>query len=145
VEKKKNKDLTELQKNFIVCLFSEESKGNPVIAKRMAGYADTVKTSELVESLYDEILEYGKKYLAANSPQAIYALFDTLVNPSQMGGTNKLKAAQDVLDRVGVDKRKEATDTLKIPESGLVILPAKSVRIDVDTTSTARPTSDTEE
>lgn len=134
-DKKKTKELTELQKNFIVCLFSEESKGNPVIAKRMAGYADSVRTSELVESLYDEILEYGKKYLAANSPQAIYALLDTLINPSQMGGANKLKAAQDVLDRVGVDKRKEATDTLKIPESGLVILPAKSVRIDVDTTT----------
>lgn len=141
-ENKKKRELTELQKNFILALFSEESKGNPVIAKRIAGYADTVRTSELVESLHDEILEYGKKYLAANSPQAIYALLDTLINPSQMGGANKLKAAQDVLDRVGVDKRKEATDTLKIPESGLVILPAKSVKIDVDTTRSASSTEE---
>ena len=85
---KKKKELSELQQAFIVALFTEESKGNPVIAKRMAGYADSVKTSELINSLYEEILEYGKKYLAANSGMAIYGLFETLLNPKAYSSSN---------------------------------------------------------
>lgn len=130
VDEKKKKELTELQKNFISALFSKEAKGKPKVAKAMAGYADTVSVSELIHSLHEEILEYAKKYMAANAGQAVVGLFDVLGNPGQIGGSNKLKAAQEVLDRVGLNKSKDSDNTLKIPESGLVILPAKAIRIE---------------
>ena len=126
--------LTEMQVKFIEALFSEESMGKPHIAKKMAGYADSIQTGELIKSLSEEIIEYGKRYVAANSGRAVFGLFNVLDNPTEAGQANRLKAATEILDRAGLAKKGD-NDTLKIPETGLVILPAKKVSVEVDVES----------
>lgn len=127
------RQLTDLQLAFLSALFGE-AEGDPAKAVRLAGYADTVKYSEVVQSLRDEIIEQSKMILAMNGPRAAFAIVSTIVDPSQKMASVKLKAAQDLLDRVGV-KSKEASDVnLNVPAGGLFIMPAKEVK-DVDNTS----------
>ena len=53
------KQLTEKQQKFLEVLF-EEAKGDPVTAKKLAGYADGVASTQIVNSLTDEIAELTK-------------------------------------------------------------------------------------
>lgn len=126
----KKRELTEMQTKFIEALFTEESKGKPFLAKKIAGYSDNVRTQELIDSLHEEIVEYGKRVLAANSASAVFAMLHVLENPSDAGSVVKLKAASEIMNRVGINK--SDADTIKIPDSGLVILPAKKVTVEVD-------------
>jgi hypothetical protein len=127
---KKKRELTELQIKFLDFLFSEETKGKPHIAKKLAGYADGVSTASLVASLKDEIIERSKEALAGTAPQAYFTLKDVMENPSQAGAANALKAISEVLNRGGVKEREEGP-TLG-PVSGVVLLPAKNVTITYD-------------
>lgn len=126
----KKKDLTDMQKAFIDALFSEEAKGNATIAKKMAGYADSIKPSYLLSTLSDEIVEAAKKYLGANSAKAVFSILHTMENGHEAGSAVRLKAATEILSRAGVKEKDDST--LSIPESGLVILPAKKVNIKID-------------
>ena len=114
------KQLTELQQAFLHYLFSEETGGDPVKAKKLAGYDSTTNTSRIVNQLQDEIIEKTKEYLVQNGPKAAMALTGLISNPSQLGGKHVLAAAKDVLDRVGVVK----TEKVEI-KGGLFVLPPK--------------------
>jgi hypothetical protein len=50
------RQLTEKQQKFLAVLF-DEAGGDMVTAKKMAGYADTSSTGEIVKGLKEEILE----------------------------------------------------------------------------------------
>jgi len=126
---KKKRELTEMQEKFLDFLFSNEAKGRPHLAKKLAGYSDGVSTSSLVSSLKDEIIEKSKEAMAGTAPQAYYALLDVLDNPSQAGAANLLKAISEVLNRGGI-KEKELVDE-QVKQSGVVLLPAKSMNITV--------------
>ena len=125
-------DLTEKQKLFVEALFSEEAAGNHVIALRMAGYGENTRFSDVIKSdvLAEAVVQEAKNYLARNSGKAAFALVNSLFNPSDVGVANKIKAAESILNRVGV--KETSGQELKIPESGIVILPAKSVRVERD-------------
>lgn len=115
------KNLTEKQAKFLEALF-EEANGDLFKAKEIAGYSKQTKTAELREQLQDEIIEATKKYLAANAPKAAYSLIKILENPTDLGNKDKLAAAKDLLDRIGMresDKVEVKTD------SPIFILPAK--------------------
>lgn len=122
---KKEKTLTDLQKAFLYHLIGD-AKGDFRTAMTMAGYSENTPIAEVERSLRDEIIEVAKSVLAANSVRASWALVDGVIDPTKAGISISMKAAQEVLDRVGVVKS-TGDVTLKVPEGGLVILPAKQV------------------
>lgn len=124
---KKERILTENQKNFLSALFGE-AEGDVIAAKKLAGYAETVKTWDIVNSLADEIRDLAHKYLAMNAPRAAIEQVRVMLDPSQPNSNIKLKAIEGILDRVGV-KTKESDDVnLKVPTGGLFIMPAKEIK-----------------
>ena len=115
------RNLTEKQQKFLDVLF-EEANGNFVTAKRLAGYSDNVSTSQIVESVEDEIAELTKKFLARSGVQAAYAMIQAMQNPTDLGVKEKMQAAKDILDRGGF----KATDKVEVKsETPLSILPEK--------------------
>lgn len=121
----KKRELTDLQKAFLYHLVGE-AKGDFNAAKVMAGYAETTPVAEIVRSLRDEILEAAKDVLTVNVAKAAHAISDQISNPEKAGASISARAALEVLDRVGVTKS-TGDVSLKVPEGGLVILPAKQV------------------
>lgn len=121
-----NKEISELQQKFLEALFGE-AKGDPSVAKKIAGYAETTKTIDIVRALRDEITEQAKLILAIHGPKAAFELVSVAIDPMQPGATTKLKAVESILDRVGVSQKSQASESidLKVPQSGLFIMPAK--------------------
>lgn len=123
----KKRELTEKQKAFLDALFSDEAKGNPAIAVTLAGYGDGVTAHSVMSSLTDEIIERAKKHLALNSGRAVFNLLEVMDKPSAAGAMTKLKAAVEILGRVGVKEK----DQVEATPNGIVILPAKGTTISV--------------
>ena len=118
------RQLTELQLGFLSALFGE-AKGDPAKAVQLAGYSETVKYSEVVQSLKDEIIDQAKMILAMNAPRAAIGLVDVVLDPTQKMASVKMKAAESILDRVGVKSKEASEVNLNIPQGGLFIMPAK--------------------
>lgn len=121
--------LTDNQKAFLEALFGE-AKGDPVKAIKLAGYAESTKTSEVVNALKDEILEAATNILAMNAPRAALEMVGILTDPNQAGATNKMKAIESILDRTGVKSKESSDVNLKVPQGGLFIMPAKGAKPD---------------
>jgi|TARA_R100000541_G_scaffold37727_1_gene45576 hypothetical protein len=116
------KNLTEKQQKFIDVLF-EEAQGNPVEAKRLAGYADSVSSTSITGVLQDEIYEATKRYIASSGTRVAYGMMEVFNDPTQLGNKEKIAVAKDFLDRAGFVK----TDKIEVKaESPLFILPAKN-------------------
>lgn len=114
------KVLTDMQKSFLEYLFGEAA-GDPVAAKRAAGYSDNYPTSAVVDSVKDEIIEHTRLYLTRNGAKAAMKLVGVMDDPSVLGTKEILAAARDVLDRIGVVK----TDKIELGGSAIFVLPAK--------------------
>ena len=115
------KNLTEKQQKFLAALF-DEANGDARLAKRMAGYSDETRLSEVVKPLKDEIMEATKEYMAYVAPKAAMAMGNALVDPTELGIRDKMTAAKDLLDRAGLIK----TEKVNVESSGgLFVLPAK--------------------
>ena len=121
---KKERVLTDLQQKFLNALLSDECKGNIKKAMRLAGYAETTQPHEVVPALREEIIEAAQQVLAINAPVASWSMVEGMLDPNALGTMNKIKAAREVLDRVGIIKP-ESDVNLRIPEGGIIILPAK--------------------
>ncbi len=119
----KVKELTPQQKVFLEALFGE-AEGNFRDAMRAAGYSDMTTRKEIITTLGDEIVQMASGYLALNAPKAAVKLVGVLDSPDKPGNPNLLKAAAEILNRVGVQKAAGDVN-LKVPSGGLVILPAK--------------------
>lgn len=116
------KQLTEMQQKFLDVLF-DEAKGDPVVAKKLAGYSDNVGTTQVVSALEEEIAELTKKFIARSATKAAYSMADVLVNPTALGNKERMMAAKDLLDRGGFVK----TEKVEVKsETPLFILPAKN-------------------
>jgi len=115
------RQLNEQQQLFLEVLFTPEIGGDVLLAKKAAGYSDNYPTTKLVKSLEDEILAATRAYMSRLGPRAAVSLGDVLVNPTQLGVRDKLAAAKDVLDRVGVVK----VEKMDITGNGIFILPPK--------------------
>lgn len=114
--------LTEKQQKFLDVLF-EEAGGNFVRAKELAGYADSVSSTTVVNSMKDEVLEQTHMYLARSAPQAAVAMVGAIVDPTQLGIKERMYAAKEVMDRVGVVK----TEKMQVEASGgVMLLPPKN-------------------
>lgn len=115
------KELTDKQKLFLEFLFADGIDGNFAKAKVAAGYSPEYATSSLLSSLKEEIVEATKDFLARSAPKAAVAIVGAIDTPTQLGVREKMKAAMDVLDRIGVVK----TEKVEVSTSGLFILPPK--------------------
>ena len=115
------RQLTEKQQKFLDVLF-EEAKGNPVTAKKLAGYSENNPTSAITSSLQEEIADLTKKFIASSATKAAYSLSQVIDNPTDLGNKEKMIAAKDILDRGGCTK----TDKVEVTSaSPLFILPPK--------------------
>lgn len=118
--------LTEKQQKFLDVLF-EEARGNVVEAKKLAGYSPNQYTAEIVSSLKDEILERTNMYLAQNGPRAAMAMVGALHDPTELGIKEKMTAAKEVMDRIGIIK----SEKVQVEASGgVMILPPKRTEDD---------------
>ena len=116
------RNLTEKQQKFLDVLF-EEAKGNPSKAMKLAGYAQGIGSTSVLNALQDEVAELTKKFLATRGPQAAWSMMDVLNNPTDLGNKEKMAAAKDLLDRAGFVK----TEKVEVKtESPLFILPPKA-------------------
>ena len=97
------RQLTDKQQKFLAVLF-DEAAGDMVAAKKMAGYADTSSTAEIVKGIKEEILEATQMYMARNAPKAAIAMTHALYDPTELGIRDKMSAAKELLDRVGLVK-----------------------------------------
>lgn len=114
--------LTENQQKFLDVLF-EEADGDPISAKKLAGYSNSVSTTVIVNSLKEEILKATQEYMARNAPKAAVALTSAITDPTQLGIKDKMSAAKEVLDRIGLIK----TEKLQVEASGgVILLPPKN-------------------
>ena len=105
LDKKDNKELTDKQKTFLSVLFSE-ADGDPRKAAELAGYAPT-SYPRVVQGLKDEIIERAESVLAAHSPQAALGISRALTDDGSIPGANiRMEAAKQILDRVGLVKKK---------------------------------------
>jgi len=111
------RQLTGKQQAFLNVLF-DEAGGNMVMAKKLAGYSDATTTTEIVKGLKEEILEATQMYMAQNAPKAAMAMTGALSDPTELGIRDKMSAAKELLDRVGLVK----TEKMQVEASGGVML-----------------------
>jgi hypothetical protein len=117
------RQLNERQQKFLEVLF-EEAGGDMVLAKKMAGYSETSSTSAIVRGLKEEILEATQMYMARNAPKAAMAMTGALFDPTELGLRDKMSAAKELLDRVGLVK----TEKMQVEASGgVMLMPPKAV------------------
>ena len=111
------RQLTERQQKLLNVLF-EEAGGDIITAKKLAGYSNASTTAEIIKGLKEEILEATQMYMARNAPRAAVAMTGALVDPTELGIRDKMVAAKDLLDRVGLAK----TEKMEVQASGGVVL-----------------------
>lgn len=120
--------LTEKQQKFLDVLF-EEARGNLVEAKKLAGYSHTQPTSEIVNALKEEIIDRTNTYLSQNAPRAAMAMVGAIQDPTELGIKEKMQAAKEVMDRVGIIKSEKIQVEAK---GGVMILPPKKTDAEED-------------
>ena len=117
--------LNERQQKFLEVLF-EEAGGDVVAAKKLAGYSETTATTAIVKGLKEEILEATQMYMARNAPKAAMAMTGALYDPTELGIRDKMSAAKELLDRVGLVK----TEKMQVEATGGVMLMPPKEKVD---------------
>ena len=116
------RQLTEKQQLFLDNLI--ETEGNAKIAAELAGYSGG--HYQVLKALKNEVLELTKDVLAHNAPKSAFKLLEIMDSDKPIPqASNKLVAAQSLLDRVGVSKS-EKLDINMQASSGIFILPDKA-------------------
>lgn len=121
------RELSEKQQKFLDVLF-EEAGGDVVAAKKLAGYAENTPTTAIVKGLKEEILEATQMYMAQNAPKAAMAMTGALYDPTELGIRDKMSAAKELLDRVGLVK----TEKMQVEASGGVMLMPPKAPVEED-------------
>ena len=116
------RQITDKQQKLLNVLF-EEAGGDLVQAKKLAGYADTSNTTEIVKGLKEEILEATQMYMARNAPKAAMAMTGALHDPTELGIRDKMVAAKELLDRTGLIKTEKVQGE---SSGGVMLMPAKA-------------------
>ena len=123
------RNLTEKQQTFLNVLM-DAAGGDVLTAKRMAGYADSYSTTEVVNSMKEEILDATQSYMARNAPKAAMAIVGGLYDPTELGLKDKVASAKELLDRTGLVK----TEKLQVEaKGGVMLMPVKNKEEDLCT------------
>ena len=117
------RELTEKQQKFLAVLF-DEAGGDVLTAKKLAGYSDTYSTTDVVNSLKEEILDSTQSFMARNAPKAAMAMVGGLYDPTELGIRDKMSAAKELLDRTGLVKTEKVQVEAK---GGVMLMPPKVV------------------
>jgi len=118
--------LTEKQQKLLAVLF-DEAGGDVLIAKRIAGYSDATSSTEIINSLKEEILDATSTYMARNAPKAAMAMVGALYDPTELGIRDKMSAAKELLDRTGLVK----TEKMQVEtKGGVMLMPPKQTEED---------------
>ena len=121
-----SRQLTEQQQKFLDVLF-DEAAGSVVEAKKLAGYSAGTSTTQVVNSLKEEILDATHMYMSRNAPRAAVAMVGALMDPTELGIRDKMQAAKELLDRTGLVK----TEKMQVEaKGGVMIMPPKQVEED---------------
>jgi len=121
-----SRQLTEQQQKFLNVLF-DEAAGNVAAAKKLAGYSDSTSTTQVVNSLKEEILDATQLYMSRNAPRAAVAMVGALIDPTELGIRDKMQAAKELLDRTGLVK----TEKMQVEaKGGVMLMPPKQVEED---------------
>ena len=115
--------LTEKQQKLLAVLF-DEAGGDIVTAKKLAGYSDATSSTEVVNSIKEEILDATQTYMARNAPKAAMSIVGGLYEPTELGIRDKLSAAKELLDRTGLVKTEKVQVEAK---GGVMLMPPKVV------------------
>ena len=116
------RQLTGKQQAFLNVLF-DEAGGNMAVAKKLAGYSETSSTAEIVKGLKEEILEATQMYMAQNAPKAAVAMTGAWYDPTELGIRDKMSAAKELLDRVGLVKTEKMQGEAS---GGVMLMPPKA-------------------
>ena len=124
----KKKELSPQQDKFLELLF--ENGGQVTAAAIDAGYSRG-SAAWLKSTLADEIVERTKSVLATNALKAANRLVDTIDNPApERGDDLRLKAAESLLNRVGVAKQEQINHNVTAVHGVVLLPPKKEVVID---------------
>ena len=117
------RELTEKQQKLLAVLF-DEAGGDINVAKRIAGYSDATSSTEIINSLKEEILDATSAYMARNAPKAAMAMVGALYDPTELGIRDKMQAAKELLDRTGLVK----TEKMQVEaKGGVMLMPPKQM------------------
>jgi len=115
--------LTEKQQKLLAVLF-DEAGGDINVAKRIAGYSDATSSTEIINSLKEEIIDATSTYMARNAPKAAMAMVGALYDPTELGIRDKMSAAKELLDRTGLVK----TEKMQVEaKGGVMLMPPKQM------------------
>lgn len=115
--------LTDKQQKLLAVLF-DEAGGDIVAAKKLAGYSDATSSTEVINSLKEEILDATSAYMARNAPKAAMAMVGALYDPTELGIRDKMSAAKELLDRTGLVK----TEKMQVEtKGGVMLMPPKQI------------------
>ena len=127
LEPKKQRNLTEKQQAFLDNLVTTD--GDFKKSAELAGYSGN--HYQVLKSLREEVVDLASDVLARSAPKAAFKLVKMMESDRHIPqASQKLTAAQTILDRVGVAK----TDRVEVNHNatgGIFILPEKQA-IDVD-------------
>ena len=127
-QKQKDRQLTPQQSHFLELLF--ENGGQVTAAALDAGYSRG-SAAWLKSSLSDEIIERTKTILATNAMKAANRVISTIDNPApERGDELRLKAAESLLNRVGVAKQEQINHNVTAIHGVVLLPPKKEVVID---------------
>jgi hypothetical protein len=115
--------LTEMQEKFLDVLF-EEAEGDPLKAKKLAGYSSNVSTSSITASMAEEIYDLTRKFIAQSSTKAAFTMYKVMGDVDMLGAKEKMAAAKDLMDRAGFTKTEKIEVSTKEP---VFILPSKKL------------------
>ena len=132
----RKKELTVKQQSFLDHLI--DTGGNAKQAAELAGYSGN--HYQVLKSLKNEVLELTTEVLAQSAPQAAFKLLDIMNSDETIPqASNKLQAAQTILDRVGIAKTERIDINHKgtggifiMPEKETVIIDAEAEEVDYD-------------
>ena len=120
------RQLTEKQQKLLNVLF-DEAGGDVVMAKKLAGYAETSSTTDVVKGIKEEILEATQEFMASNAPKAAMAIASGIDDPVQLGLRDQMVAAKEMLDRTGLVK----TEKMQVEaKGGVMLMPPKQAEDD---------------
>ena len=121
-QRQKDRQLTPQQDRFLEILF--ENGGQVTAAAVDAGYSRG-SAAWLKSTLADEIIERTKTILATNAMKAANRVISTIDNPApERGDDLRLKAAESLLNRVGVAKQEQINHNVTAMH-GVVLLPPR--------------------
>jgi phage terminase small subunit len=127
-QRQKDRQLTSQQNHFLELLF--ENGGQVTAAAVDAGYSRG-SAAWLKASLADEIIERTKTILATNAMKAANRVISTIDNPApERGDELRLKAAESLLNRVGVAKQEQINHNVTAIHGVVLLPPKKEVVID---------------